>query len=83
MKLGLDSVRLKRDEVSSFLDDSSFIHSYLCGATSSSQPHFHPTPNLVCNQQQENLSPNTDFTHVLSDQHLSLLHIKQPQMILR
>ena len=34
-KIGLDEVRNKRLEVSSFLDESSFVHSYLCGATSS------------------------------------------------
>ena len=49
MKLGLESVKNKRDEVSSFLDESSFIHSYLCGAASSNQPHFHVQPHLVCN----------------------------------
>jgi hypothetical protein len=81
MKLGLESVKNKREEVSSFLDESSFIHSYLCGAASSNQPHFHVQPHFVCNQQQENLSPNTDISAVISDQHLSLLHIKQPQLI--
>jgi len=30
-KLGLESVKNKRLEVSSFLDESSFVQSFLCG----------------------------------------------------
>jgi hypothetical protein len=40
-KLGLESVKNRREELSSFLDESSFTHSYLCGAVSSNNPHFH------------------------------------------
>ena len=80
-KLGIVSVKQKREEVSSFLDESSFVHSYLCGATSSSKPHFHPQPNFICNEQQENICPNSDISAIMQDQHFSLLQIKSPHKI--
>lgn len=59
------------------------MHSYLCGAQTSQKPHFHPESavGLLCNNQQENINPNTDISALISDQHFSLLHIIDPQNI--